>query len=229
MWVLTDGSGHGEQGRLPSTAALLAGVGAARGAIFGRLSDRDAYRLILERQAAPLAEMVEELAGAIVAGRVDYVAGDACEGFNPVHDLCRLLIDAAVLLAQSRGASAVGDYEFALDAGPDWHGGGDELCWRLDDEALARKLAAARAYPQLADEVERALSAHGVEPFRRERLHRVEPLRTLSGRFDGQPRYERHGEQRVAAGHYEVVLRHGEHFAPLAAALLARLGLDGLD
>jgi hypothetical protein len=226
VWVLTDGSGHGEQGRLASTSRLLERAGATPGAAFGRLSDRQAYALMMERDDHAVALLVAELASAVVAKRVEYVVGDACEGFNPVHDLCRLIVDAAVLLAARESGGVIESFEFALEAGPDWQGDGEELGWRLDDEALARKLAAARAYPELADEVERALQAHGAEAFRRERLHRVEPLRTLKGRFDGQPQYEIFGEQRVAAGHYATVLRHDQHFAPLAAALVARLGLD---
>ena len=27
---------------------------------------------------------------------VNYVAGDAVEGFNPAHDVCRLIVDGAV-------------------------------------------------------------------------------------------------------------------------------------
>jgi len=180
----------------------------------------------MEGDAATAAGLVEELASAIVEGQVDYVAGDACEGFNPVHDLCRLVIDAAVVLARRRGGRTVEDFEFALEAGPQWQGGGEELRWSLDDAALARKLAAARAYPELAGEVEQALAAHGAEAFRHESLYRVEPLHTLVGRFDGQPSYERFGEERVVAGHYTQVLRHREHFAPLAAGVLAHLGLD---
>lgn len=225
VWVLTDGSGHGGQGRLASTAGLLARAGATPGAIFGRLSDRDAYALMMAGDAAAAAELVEELAAALFEQHVDYVAGDACEGFNPVHDLCRLLIDAAVLLARRRAGRAIDAFEFALDGGPDWQGDGEALRWQLDDAALARKLKAARQYPELADEVDRALRSHGADAFRGECLYRVEPLRTLSGRFDGKPQYERFGEERVAAGHYTQVLRHREHFAPLAAAVLARLDL----
>jgi hypothetical protein len=225
VWVLTDGSGHGGRGRLASTARLLANAGAAPGAIFGRLSDREAYSLMMDGDVDAARGLVEELAAALVAQQVDYVAGDACEGFNPVHDLCRLIVDTAVLVARRQSGRTIGDFEFALEGAPDWRGGGKELAWQLDDEALARKLAAARGYPELVDEVERALRLHGADAFRRERLHAVEPLRTLAGRFDGKPQYERFGEERVAAGLYSRVLRHDEHYAPLTAELLARLDL----
>jgi hypothetical protein len=224
VWVLTDGSGHADRGRLASTERLLRQAGARVGAFFGRLSDRSAYSLIMSGDVTALAGLVEELAETLAVEKVDYVAGDAWEGFNPVHDLCRLVIDAAVLVAR-RGGRPVDDFEFPLEAGPDWQGGGEAISWELDDDALARKLSAARGYPELADEVERALRAHGAEAFRRERLHRVVPLETLVERCNGKPAYERFGEERVAAGHYSSVLRHERHFAPLMAALLERLAL----
>lgn len=219
--MLTDGSGHGEHGRLASSRRLLARAGVSPGSVFGRLSDRDAYLMLMGGDLAGVTALVDELAGRLVGERVDYVAGDACEGFNAVHDLCRLILDAAVLVARRLGGRAIADFEFPLEAGPDWRGGGDELVCELDDAALARKLAAARDYPELSGEVDEALRVHGAEAFRHERLHRVEPLKTISGRFDGKPSYERFGEQRVAAGHYTQVLRHREHFAPLADRLIA--------
>jgi hypothetical protein len=223
VWVLTDGSGHGDRGRLASTATLLAAAGATPGPLFGRLRDRDAYAMILDGDDGAFAALAEELAAALLEQRIDYVAGDACEGFNPVHDLCRLLIDVAVLMARERSGSVVDDLEFPLEAAPDWPAPGETCAWDLDDPALARKLAAARAYPELAGEVERALAAHGADAFRHERFHRVEPLRTLALRIAGPPEYERHGERRVAAGHYARVLRHREHFAPLVRRVVARL------
>ncbi|HEV8631750.1 MAG TPA: hypothetical protein VGV61_15650 [Thermoanaerobaculia bacterium] len=221
VWVLTDGSGHGEQGRLPSTARLLARAGATCGPLFGRFSDRDVYALMMRGDVAAAAELVKTLADTLVDQQVAYVAGDAYEGFNPVHDLCRLIIDAAVAAARRRSGRPIDDFEFALEGSPDWQGGGEPLGWDLDDAALARKLAAARNYPELAAEVERALRAHGADAFRRERMYRVEPLATVARRFDGQPAYERYGEERVAGGLYVEVLRHRDHFAPLAAALVA--------
>jgi hypothetical protein len=221
VWVLTDGSGHGESSRLDSSRTLLGRAGATVGSVFGRWSDREAYRILLERDVAAVDGLVRELAAALVARQVDYVVGDAWEGFNPVHDLCRLIVDAAVVVAERRGDRAVADFEFALEGSPqDWAGGGEALVWDLDDEGLARKLAAAHAYPELAEEVARAVAAHGAAAFRTERLHRVVPLGTLS-RVDGRPLFERFGEERVAAGHYTQVLRHAEHFAPLASAVSA--------
>jgi hypothetical protein len=98
------------------------------------------------------------------------------------------------------------------DAAPLGPGDVDTL---LDDEAFARKLAAARAYVELEGEVGDALDGVGVDAFRREVFRRVEGTATDAG----VPFYEHHGERRVAEGAYARVLRRDEHIAPIAEAL----------
>jgi hypothetical protein len=220
VFVLTDGSGHGRSSRLASTERLLRAAGATPGAIFGRFSDREIYRLLLEGETEVLAELARELAAALVDLKVEMVAADALEGYNPTHDLCRVLTDAAVTLAARPGGPAPTLYEFPLTgasgAGPQVPGA---LRLTLDDAALARKLAAARAYPEMAEEVERALAGHGEEGFREECLRPVDPALTIEERAGSPPFYETYGERQVAAGHYSRVLRLHEHFLPAARAL----------
>ena len=84
---------------------------------------------------------------------------------------------------------------------------------------LARKLQAARGYPELKSEVEGALRRFGTEPFRTECLWPVD-LGDAYG-FDPEtiPYYESYGAQRVADGAYQHVVRFREHVKPLADAL----------
>jgi len=84
---------------------------------------------------------------------------------------------------------------------------------------LERKLAAAREYPEMAGEVERAFQRHGVEPFRVECLRAVDLGVDVEALVTDPPFYEVHGERQVAAGHYQRVLRFREHFLPVARAL----------
>jgi len=216
--VLTDGSGSGGEARLESTTRLLAGTEARPGSIYGRMTDREIYAAILDRDFACFTELAEQLAGELDACGADCVAGDAVEGYNPSHDVCRLVINAALRLL----GRAVPAYDFALVGAPD---GCPEalraaaLWMELDEAALARKLAAARSYEELAGEVEHALARFGVAPFRTECLRPVD----LSERYGWDPTeipyYETYGEKRVAEGAYDRVLRFGEHVRPLADAL----------
>lgn len=227
VWVLTDGSGHGGSSRLDSTSAVLSRAGTSIGAIYGRFSDRAAYELILDGDSGAIFGLVEDLAAALLADQVSYVAGDALEGFNPVHDLCRVVIDAAVTLAARRGTREIGNFDFPLEAAPDTPSGARDrsagLRLELSAEAIERKLAAAHGYPELLPEVERALRLHGPAAFGVERLRPVETDRPLLERIADPPPYERYGAERVAAGHYHQVLTLRGHFLPLAEAVAARV------
>ena len=71
---------------------------------------------------------------------------------------------------------------------------------RLDEAALERKLAAARDYPEMRDEVEAALGRYGRQAFAMECLR---PAATTSptSRFEQEPPdYERYGEQARQGG-----------------------------
>lgn len=217
VFVLTDGSGHTERSRLASTAEVLRRAGARPGTVFGRFRDRSLYELLLNRDLGTLEHVVRELAEALVQSGVDCVAADAIEGYNPGHDLCRVVADAAVSLAQSWLGRPIASYDFLLDGRPD--SGHWQIRLELDDEALRRKMEAALAYPEMRPEVERNLAEHGGEAFRVECLRLVDHKAVLEHLVEDPPYYERYGERQVAAGHYEHVLRFREHFLPVARAL----------
>ena len=216
VFVLTDGSGRAGSPRLASTARVLAQAGASLGGIFGRLSDRAIYAAILAGDVRLFRGLVAELAAA--CADLDEIVGDAAEGYNPAHDVCRLLIEAAVTRARRLHGRAPRSFEFPLVGPPRRpdaaRAGSVELT--LDDRALARKLSAARRYAELDGEVEAALRAGGPEAFRVDVLDPAAPWAPPAR----PPFYEEHGARRVAEGAYARVLRHREHVRPLAHALL---------
>lgn len=221
VFVLTDGSGHSGRSRLASTTAVLERTGASPGALYGRLSDSDLYRAILAGDVGLFAALADELAAALDTAQVDYVAGDAVEGFNPGHDVCRLVLNAA-LQRLDRPGRGLGNYEFPLEGPPHECPPEDRpeaIVLELAEDALRRKLEAARAYPELADEVERAFASYGWEPFRIECLRPVRYGLEIGQRFEHPPYYETYGEKQVAAGIYREVIRFRDHLAPLAASL----------
>ena len=216
--VLTDGSGHTSSGRIGLTRDYLRSAGAAQGSIFGRLTDRQAYEVILSRNVALLSALVAELADDLIARRATVVVADAAEGYNLVHDLCRTVTGAACDLARRAGLN-VEHYEYPVIDGFD---GGEQI--NLSDDALAAKIAAARRFsPQIAD-VDELLATRGEEAFRRESFRVVNDWTVSPFATGARPRYERFGEERVAAGHYSRVLRYREHMAPLCEAIAAWAG-----
>lgn len=222
VFVLTDGSGRSGVSRLEYTRSVLEGAGALPANVFGRFSDREAYEALLSGQATPFLAVVDELAAAIRQQGAQYVAGDAVEGYNAVHDVCRLIINAAVRRVHSRGL-AVSNYDFPLTGNPAHcppELRKDALEIRLTAEELERKLTSARGCDDLAPDLEEALRAVGPQAFAIEML-RPAPS---GGSDDGMPPgavpfYEIHGERRVGSGKYDRVLRRHQHVLPIAAAL----------
>jgi len=117
VFVLTDGSGSRGQPRVTSTSRVLETVGASRGDLYGAVSDRELYAAILSGGTEWLSAMATSLCDSLIRRDIRVVAGDALEGFNPAHDLCRHLIDAVVHRCQRVG-HLVENFAFALDAPP---------------------------------------------------------------------------------------------------------------
>ena len=221
VWILTDGSGHTGRSRIESTTRVLEPTGAVPGPVYGFMTDADLYNTLLGFNYRPFMDLVAQLAAAILDGQVDCIAGDAEEGYNPGHDTCRLIINAAVKLVKRKSRKTIRNYDFTLVGPPDQCAEDlrEHSLWlNLDDEALARKLSAARNYPELQREVETALN--GANRFRVECLRPVNShalaIRSLE---DEPPYYELYGEKQVKSGYYKQVVRYNEHMLPLAKAL----------
>lgn len=219
--ILTDGSGLSGVSRLPSSQALLRDVEAMPGEVFGVGPDRTFYQAIAARNDEFFLGIVDRLAGALVNDRCDVVAGDAAEGYDPNHDLCRAMIDAAVSIAGHHLAGRIANYRFGFG---EWLLPGntphDATCLHVElgDALFRRKLQSARDYPGLGAEVSRAMATVGEEFFR------VECFRPVAwagpdGSLASKPYYELIGEQRMAEGAVASVIRYEDHVAPLVAAI----------
>src|SRR5947207_8907748 len=142
LYLITDGGGRHGVSRVPTSAALAGRHGIQRGETFGSASDSRIYHAILERDFSFFLNLVEELSSSFVEHGVDLVAGDAAEGFNPTHDLCRAIIDGAVLIAERATGRTIANYEFCL---AEWEHGftekHDNGCahFRLDKRLLDQK------------------------------------------------------------------------------------------
>jgi len=221
--VFTDGSGHTGQSRLDSTTRLLTQASARPGSIYGRFKDVEIYAAILDNDFSLFIELAEELGEALVRDAVEYVVGDAIEGYNPTHDLCRSVINAAVELANRIKPNRIANFDFLVAGPPDSRS--DELrtrevCLRLDEVALERKLAAVRSYLELNDDVGKMISEMGSAALQFEALRPVISAVRTDDVIQEPPFYERYGEKQVAEGYYRRVIRYREHILPLADALV---------
>jgi hypothetical protein len=240
VFVLTDGSGRSGRPRLDATTQYLAQLGIEPGAVYGRHTDRAVYQRILEHDFDFFIGLADKLAESLSRLRVRFVAGDAAEGYNTVHDICRLVTDAAVEMLKRGGVEAA-SFDYPVINRPDECPLGllESSVWlRLDDQMFSRKLEAARTYyPELLEEVRTALvgggagpmkeyfsltgkgGGDGIEAFRVECLRPAVAAQAACGGRGAKPFYELHGERQVEAGLYDHVIRYREHIAPIAERL----------
>ncbi len=227
VYVLTDGSGRTARSRLPSTSQVLADAGAERGALYGCFSDAELYAAMAAGDIVSLRHVMLVLTEALSRTGVDYVVADALEGFNPSHDMCRFLVNASLERMRRNGLGDVRNFDFLLEGGPDTcpaHLQTSAVTIQLDEADVDRKLAAARAYPELRAETDAALARFGPAAFRTECLRPVvDWCQGPPAMEHDPPYYERYGEHQVAAGHYERVIRYRAHLRPLAQALWREL------
>ena len=243
--VLTDGSGRTGHSRIDSTTTILKAADCKNGPVYGVMTDQELYAAVLDFDHAPFIRLVDEITSLLVGERIEYVAGDAEEHYNPAHDICRIIINAAVQLTADKEKRPIRNFDFNLVGPPDEFTATQRvgaIRIELDEAAVARKLAAARNYPELQAEVSAALAGAGSVGFQQHpdlarqtgRAPAVTPtydfaveyLRPIdcniaSGSlFEVQrPFYELYGERQVLAGHYNRVLRYREHMRPLADAI----------
>ncbi len=198
--VLTDGAGRSGESRLTRTTEVLVRAGAKQGTIYGRLTDLEVYAAILNGDSELFSGMVEELAQAFVDERIDYVVGDAAEGYSVTHDICRTMIGAAIDVVEYRYGRHVENFDFLVVGPPDECA--DELreraIWlQLDDCAFNRKVNAALNYtPKLATDIEAALAGapfRGVARFSQPQLAGeidVDLSRAVQAEMDSNPRLQ---------------------------------------
>jgi hypothetical protein len=199
---------------------VLNEVGAAIGPIFGDLSDQDVYRALLQHDHAVFIALAIRIATLLSTESCTQVVADPIEGYNPTHDMCRVIADAAVMRVMRRDHRQIRNYYYPLmgcATAPTAHT--EDLEFELTDCLLQRKLRAARDYIGLSAEVTRTLSQEGASAQRFELLRvNQSPLGSLTA-DQLPPYYESYGEQQKAAGHYKDVIRYEQHFLPAVRAL----------
>lgn len=235
--ILTDGSGTTGTSRVDATTRSLEPSGASPTEFYGRFTDQQIYQALLTRDFDMFIGITEDLAEMLVSRDIECVVGDAAEGWNPVHDVWRAMVDEAVNLASARRGAAIRNYDFFLFAPHSTVPVGEgTLALQLDEKSYRRKIDAAEMYAELHSEVHAALhgSTSAIVPspeLSREldaRLqglnaesYRVELLRPAPGRSEPSAVrvYELYGEMLVAKGRYTEAIRHASHLLPVEQAL----------
>lgn len=146
--------------------------------------------------------------------------GDSPEGYNPLHDICRLLIGAALEKIRRETGAKIATFDFSLEKSPEECP--EDLRDRalrltLSDEEVRKKIAFTQLhYPEIfAVELRPVYDDY----HRTEYLRPCDPRAGFDGPAEDPPFYERHGEERAATGRYKDVIRYREHIRPIGEAL----------
>lgn len=222
VYFLTDGAGTGPLGVSHAQALMRAieACGGTRGAIFDDFTDAGIFKALLAGDAAYFTKIVDRLAISFARNEIELVVADAQEGCSPAHDLCRAMTDAAVTVAGRRLGATIAN--FACYQTEWWSAPRhDAACLHtvLDDALFARKLAATRLYPEWAGLIGEATGSMGLEYFRTECLRPV--VDHAPPAYAAKPYYETAGEQQVALGRFETVIRYEAHIRPIWNAIRA--------
>ena len=224
--ALTDGSGHLGLPRVDISKTFLLEAGATPSRLYGRLTDKDIYSKLLEQDHAFFVDLAETIADLLIEQRVEFVAGDAIEGYNPTHDICRLLIDRAVGIASNELGYAIKNYAFPLVGHPSFEGTPENsIMIELSTEELALKVSKAFEYAQnaggvLVSEVALSVTKYGQDAFAKEILCTQNTRAALKGFEQEPPFYELYGKSQVMAGFYTQAINYREHIAPIARTVL---------
>jgi hypothetical protein len=218
VWILTDGSGKSSQSRIPFTSKILKTQGAEPGELYGHFSDGIIYSKILAHDHYFFLLIAEKLYQYCINQKVTTIVGDAAEGYNPTHDICRLLINAVVKKIYCNHQLLIQNYDFVLTENPNKKTDYHVLRFELNEVIYAQKLEMARNYLPLFGEIESAIKHWGQEVFRVECLRAVISEDILP--YYQLPFYEQYGEQQVRLGYYHEVIRYQQHLVPLKQVLL---------
>jgi hypothetical protein len=198
-------------------------TGARAGPLFGEFTDRELYVALLRADTAPFTQMARALADVLCHGGYRIVVADPLEGYNPTHDLCRLLVNTAIRRVGRESGAIIRNYDYALTGAANIRRSRSAIVLRVSAEVRARKIAAASSYPGLFTEVSAAVQREGSRAYDEEVLREITGPRPRDIPEGIPPFYETYGERQCAAGRYATVIRYADHFMPMAQAIAESL------
>lgn len=220
IYIITDGSGSKGASRLDHVTRIIKACEAKTSRLTCRFTDADIYSVIRKGDTETLRALVEEIAEDLGKNDIAMVAGDALEGFNPIHDLCRYMINAAVKIHANRKTTTVRNFDLLLDGPPDQGRNGEgSIRINLNAEEFARKMRAISEYPGIEPDIQKAMRLYGENAFQTESLRPVIKPDQCAEWDTDVPYYESYGAKMVESGVYSEVITFERHLLPLAKYL----------
>lgn len=220
--MLTHGDGSIGQPRLEHSLQLLEPIDVhIREDWLAPVSDACIYNALLGTAASPFKLWLANLIKMGMQGHFDVIVADEAEGYNPSHDLCRVLANCLAHALRQAGRS-ITSLEFPLIGHACDPARQNDVVTEvtLSDEELRHKLSMMRLYAQrtspiLEQELQTMLDKFGEKSFAKECLYPASQTAYECGELPhALPEFERIGEERHRAGIYQHVIR-AEHLRQL--------------
>ncbi len=219
---LTTGSGNADNPRINGSVELVESLGLKTFYPFKPFTDRQIYDSILSGDFETFSNVKCLIKQFILDHEIERVVGDALEGFNPSHDLCRYIINASVQELSS--IRDISNYDFLQDEvfrNNKTESVDTDIVLELSSSEMESKLEACRIYSQLKFEVDRFFEKYGSDFFSLEYFRKVSDTQKICNWKEKAPFYETHGKKRVEEGVYKTALLFEDHMKPLANHLLS--------
>ena len=222
FYIITDGSGSSGNSKVGNAVDIIENCAAKASPVMCRFSDAEMYRIIKEYDTETLTKLVDEIVADLERNDIDLVVGDAAEGFNPTHDLCRYLVNAVVKIYGTKKGGDIGNFDFLLHGPPGFcppEVKDESIRIELNKEDFGRKMSSIRNYPDIAVDIEHAFRNYGETAFQTECLRPVKAPNQYTAWDTDMPYYESYGSKRVKEGVYSDVISFEQHLLPLAKYL----------
>lgn len=226
---LTCGSHPENDWTEPQARESLQSLGFEGLVTFLPVTEREIYQRMLAGDAIWFAEIRDRIGSWLSQVQPEVVFADAFEWYNPVHDLCPLLVDAAIETGEIVSLSNPRRYDLPLGFqttpqqrtsvpdDPDFF----TLKYLLSEQQSQRKRDVLTNLATIDASVREATSKWKRErleleiyrPVPPERDYRIAPPR------DAWKTYDDHGLDNVRHGRYQQAILFHKHYAPLAEAL----------
>lgn len=207
VYIFTQGSRAATStARISASRKLADELGAKHGEVFGVATDREFYQAIMDKNVPFFETLITQLVTSFSQHKVRRVILDSWQNYNPIHDLTHLCGRLACerYQAMTGQSLAVFDYPVVFGALAGAPIGPIASNCALDNVQVAAKMAAIKAYPDIADDAEALIRMDDNQALRHETLHHLLPVDDLEP--PASPFYEDYGRKRVASGAYTDVI-----------------------
>jgi len=223
--IITDGSGSQHSSRIANSIKILDSLGSRCINLFHPFTDKEIYDFMLNANISAIGEIRDKILNEVLAQGYDLLIGDALEGFNPTHDLCRYIINSIVKKANhENGDYPIKNISYKLDGvssiKSNLLSNKYEFDLFLSEKEFNEKYTAALDYPELRFEVDKVILLYGKDAFMNEKYEVIDNTEMISNWNTTYPFYENYGKGKVLDGLYQQSIEFEKHMKPIAMALL---------